>query len=689
MRRSVGLCLMLLFFVFASLAHADTPFQRWSELHGAVASWRLDSLRVARVQSLLLVRDAGAIVFEEGRLALARPLGGRVCAAAFEGRGSFSYTPRGEVERAQLQRVYGRTTLRRSFTNLVMVFDDSTAAELMGSLTFSPETLGTLRRAWRELEPHLTERENQVLRPLPVAFALANRDSGLFWASIWSAGQDPLYLIEDPYANESIQLHRRPEDDRRGLYRNYGTEVVSQQVPEGVVDTLRSDVRPPFRATHHALHVSIGADLKANVRAEITVQAEGRPCEWLPFALHPRLRLQRVLVGDQPLEFHQEKFRNSVWVRVAPALEPGVPRVLRFEYSGEMFGRLEDDWIALLSTSDWYPRTAFTVPATWDLDFTYPSRMQLLASGQRTEDRTDGALRHSRWVQSRPTPLASFDLGYFRGIEVANDSLPSLTVWAHHVDGAGKVVRRTLPELAASRRYDDQVALDVARAVLSMQRVNGPALAPVWNAVETPRLRFEAFPGLVHLMPLSNKRLPGAQYSPELYRYHEIAHQWWGLGVRPAGYRDVWLAEGFASFMSIYHPATALSQPAVRSTVLSAWREEIQSGRRYLFVQGQEAGPIALGTRVHSSATPGDHEAILSMKGAWVVERLRCALRGEDGSDARFESVLRTFSQRYAGLPARTEDFLRVAEEVTGTNLHPFFQRYVYGTEELDFTPCP
>lgn len=689
MRRSVRLSLMLLFSVLASLAHADTPFPRWSDLHGAVTSWRLDSLRVARVQSLLLVRDAGAIVFEEGRLALARPLGGRVCAAAFEGQGSFSYIPSSEVERAQLQRVYGRTTVRRPFTQLLMVFDDSTAAELVGSLPFAPETLGTLRRLWRELEPHLTERDNQVLRPLPVAFALANRDSGLFWASIWSPGQDPLYLIEDPYANESTQLHRRPEDDRRGLWRQYGTEVVSQQVPAGLLDTLRSDVRPPFRATHHVLKVVIGADLKANVRAEVTVQAEGHRREWLPFALHPRLRLQRVLAGDQPLEFHQEKLRNSVWVRVAPALEPGAPRVLRFEYRGEMLERLEDDWIALLSTSDWYPRTAFTVPATWDLEFTYPARMQLLASGQRTEDRTEGALHYSRWVQSHPTPLASFDLGYFRGIEVANDSLPPLTVWAHHVDGAGRVVRRTHAELAASRRYDDQVALDVARAVLSMQRLNGPALAPTWNAVETPRLRLEAFPGLVHLMPLSNKRLPGAQYSLELYRYHEIAHQWWGLGVRPASYRDAWLAEGFASFMSIHHPSSALAQPAVRNSVLSAWQEEIQSGRRYLFGQGQEAGPIALGTRVHSSATPGDHQAILYMKGAWVLERLRCALRGEDGSDARFESVLRTFSQRYAGLPARTEDFLRVAEEVTGTDLHPFFQRYVYGTEEIDFTPCP
>ncbi len=672
----------------AAPALARSGFQNWSDLRGAVGAWRLDSLRVARVQSVILHRDAGAIVLEEGRLALARPLNGRVCAAVFQGTGTMSYTPRTGIEQEQLSRTYGRTTLRRPFTQLLMVFADSTLEELNGALTFAPETLGTLNRAWRELQPHLTNRDDQVVRPLSVAFTLANEHSGLFWSSAWTPREAPLYLMVDPHAVEAVQLHRRPEDDRRGMWQQYNTEVVSQQVRATEADTAREDVRAPFAATSYSMRIAIGSDLKANVVAEVTVSARERGCEWLPFALHSWLRIGGVKDGDKALTFHQEKDRNAVWVRVDPPLEPGQTRVLRFEYRGELLERRADDWIELVSTSDWYPRSAFAQPATWDLHFTYPVSMQLIASGERTEDRTEGALRHSRWVQRRPNALAAFDLGYFRGIEVVDDSLPPLTVWSHHVAGAGKVERRTLAELAASKRYDDEVALDVARAVQSMQRLGGPVVAPVLNAVETSRLRFEAFPGLIHLMPLANKRLAGVQYSPEVYRYHEVAHQWWGLGVEPARERDAWLAEGFASFFSIYHLATALGQPGVYASVLAAWYEQMESGRRYRFGQTPQAAPIALGNRVNSSTTPGERQAILYMRSAWVLDRLRCELRGTDTGDARFEQVLRTFTQRFQGCRARTEDFRQVAEEVTGRDLGPFFLKYVYGTDPLDPTPC-
>ncbi|MEO5989705.1 MAG: M1 family aminopeptidase [Candidatus Eisenbacteria bacterium] len=689
MRRVLMLLIGLVLSCAATRAQARSSFVSWADLHRGVTSWRLDSLSVARVQSLILQRDAGAIVLEEGRLALARPLGGRVCAAAFQGTGSISYTPRSALEREQMRRMFGRTTVRRAFTQLLLVFADTTLNELQSSLHFAPETLGTLNRVWRDLEPHLTDRDNEVLRPLAVAFTLANADTGLFWASAWTPREEPLYLIVDPYATEGVQLQRRPKDDRRGLWRLNSTEVVSRQVREGDPDTSRTDVRAPFAATAYHLQVAIGSDLKASVSADVTVEAKDRSCEWLPFALHPHLRLGRVTLDNAPVVFHQEKDRNAVWVHLAPALEPGAPKVLRFEYRGEMLERLEDDWLGLPSTSDWYPRAAFMQPATWDLELTHPAGMQSVASGVRTENRLEGSRRHTRWVQEHPSALAAFDLGYFRGIEVVNDSLPPLTVWTHHVAGAGRVERRTMAELGRSRRYDDGVALDVARAVLSMQRLGGRALAPTLNAIETPRLRFEAFPGLIHLMPLANKSLPGAQYSPELYRYHEIAHQWWGLGVEPARDRDTWLAEGFASFLSIYHPATALAQPVVYSTVLAAWRDQMESNRRYLFGDGQEAGPIALGTRVHSSSTPGDRQTVLYMKSAWVLDRLRCKLRDAREGDARFERILRAFSERYSGRRARTEDFLHVAEEITGNDLHPFFQKYVYGTDELDFTPCP
>jgi len=39
----------------------------------------------------------------------------------------------------------------------------------------------------------------------------------------------------------------------------------------------------------------------------------------------------------------------------------------------------------------------------------------------------------------------------------------------------------------------------------------------------------------------------------ESFRAHEMAHQWWGIGVEPASYRDAWLSEGFAEFSGMWY----------------------------------------------------------------------------------------------------------------------------------------
>src|SRR5690349_11314768 len=77
----------------------------WPQLPSA--AWALDSTRVAPVRSLLLERDAGSLLFEEGRIALARELGGHRVALVFAGRGTLAFTPRGTIEKEQLRRFLG------------------------------------------------------------------------------------------------------------------------------------------------------------------------------------------------------------------------------------------------------------------------------------------------------------------------------------------------------------------------------------------------------------------------------------------------------------------------------------------------------------------------------------------------------------------------------------------------------
>jgi len=667
----------------AAPARAESPFADWDEFWAAYSSWSLDSSRVADVRSVMLERDAGTIVLEEGRLAFLKPLGGRTVAAVFTGRGRFAFAPRSKVEQEQLRRFYGQTVLQRRFEHLALIVADSTFAELRPALAFRRDTLGQLARAWRATTPYLTYLKLRFARPRPVVqMLLDGEDNGLFWALMTDRkNEDPLFFSLVPDYAERVVLERRPEDDRSGLLRHYRSERVCQFFASGDPDSLRRDLRPPYEAEHYAIDLALGAELACVATADVRVVAHRAPRAWIGFHLPDELRLDEVTVDGRPQKFFQEDENPAVWVRLDRAIAPGASATLRLRYHGRIFER-ENDWVVHRDSNGWYPQPWYGGDATWDLAFRAPREIQLVGPGVRTSFREEGREHHSTWRVSLPVPWASFDVNFLRGTRVTGDSLPPLTVWMRHVDGAGRVEEARYASLQEAKDYDRRVAFDVARAFRFFRDQLGEPLAPEFHAVETPMWTYEAYPGLVHMMLREDKMLPGPEYTPDVIRAHEVAHQWFGLGVLPATYHDAWLSEGFADFCSLWYLQASRQDAKNYFKVLDAWREKLLTNREYAFGRGQEAGPVWLGTRTSSSATPDDYNLIVYAKGAWVLHMLRNLLLDEaDPAETRFRELLRGFYQRFRGRRAFTEDFRAEAERVTGEDLGWFFEQWVYGAD--------
>src|SRR5207245_7372953 len=91
---------------------------------------------VATVQNLTLQRDAIQFRFADGRLYLLTPVAGRTVGAVFVGRGAVSFLPPWAVERAQLAHVLGDSVLNTEISAAVLIFTDSTIAELTRQLRF-------------------------------------------------------------------------------------------------------------------------------------------------------------------------------------------------------------------------------------------------------------------------------------------------------------------------------------------------------------------------------------------------------------------------------------------------------------------------------------------------------------------------------------------------------------------------
>jgi aminopeptidase N len=146
---------------------------------------------------------------------------------------------------------------------------------------------------------------------------------------------------------------------------------------------------------------------------------------------------------------------------------------------------------------------------------------------------------------------------------------------------------------------------------------------------------------------------------------HELAHQWFGDAVTIAQWRDIWLNEGFATYAEWMWAEEADGVPIAESAkrIYDALASEEQS-RPIL-----DPGPDGL------------FDAPVYERGGLTLY----ALQAEVG-DAVFDEMMRTYFERYNGKTVTTQDFVDVAEEVSGRDLGPLFDAWL---TELDLPPFP
>ena len=145
---------------------------------------------------------------------------------------------------------------------------------------------------------------------------------------------------------------------------------------------------------------------------------------------------------------------------------------------------------------------------------------------------------------------------------------------------------------------------------------------------------------------------------------HEIAHQWFGNAVTPETWPDIWLNEGFATFSEwIYderHPGGTLAQEVFDDLY------GIEEGT-VAFEELWFPAPAALPGPAFLFHTP------VYERGAMTLQ----ALREKLGDDDFFELLRRWYSQNKYG-NASTDDFIALAESVSGQQLADFFRVWLF-----------
>lgn len=167
------------------------------------------------------------------------------------------------------------------------------------------------------------------------------------------------------------------------------------------------------------------------------------------------------------------------------------------------------------------------------------------------------------------------------------------------------------------------------------------------------------------------------EFGYDWLHFHELAHEWWANLVSNADWKDMWIHEGFATYME------------------ALYREELAGDTAYhefmkgLYGRIANRKPVAPRTATSSTEIyffPPDYthsDTDIYYKGAWILHTLRYLigpqtmnklLRRMAYPDPSLERVTDGSQCRYA----TTADVLRTAELLSGTRLDWFFDVYLH-----------
>ena len=356
----------------------------------------------------------------------------------------------------------------------------------------------------------------------------------------------------------------------------------------------------------------------------------------LPFVQETHGRL----MGD---DLHEQ------WLTVVlpHAVAAGERFVLEVAYEGPLVERLRTArGYFLKDTIYWAPAHPDNRRRLQRFTFRSPERLQVASGMELLGERVVDGTRIAEWVSDTPVRAMSFSIGRFEVTTAETGSTPPVTVYENRSQTgiSPGALRKTIEDLEGSIRLFGEYFGDYPYPALLL--------------TETVAHNGQAFPGFVLLSYQAFGQLHTGV--SEVFRAHEVAHQWWGALVHWEDYRDQWISEGFSHYSAALYVLEGLQDEDQFEDILDAWRLDVLGevnvgqgtgilhyGVRPAVIResdGHESGPLVAGYRLNSSDTPVDYQILAYEKGAFILHMLRMMLADiAAGDDTRFRAMMRRF----------------------------------------------
>ena len=679
-----------------SSAEPRALYQQLNEL-------RPDGERVFAVHEIQMRRSAIDISLIEGKLAFLTPIGGKITGAVFTGRAHIIATPRDAAERRSLVNFVGVPLLDQAFSRAYFRFTDDTAADLLRQFEAAgakPAPDRDFGEEWNNTVSNLNSSHSlRIMMDL-----LSSDPQPYFSAALAGASAGPFDVLVDRRRDEPVLIgavRNGPGGPRYDVWASFAT-------PDS--PAARENVLP----VDYRLDTTIGDDLSLVGDAHLHYKEALEGDRIIAVELSRFLTVESVTTdGGAPLVFfHNEDLSHAelglrgndlVYIVLAHPMKMADELHLEIRYHGLVIGDAGNAVYFVGDRGSWYPHVVGLGHFTpFDMTFHWPKKLTLVATGTPSDLKEDGGRRSGHWVSSSPMAIAGFNLGEYER-QVAGTATATVEIYANkQIEDAilSRLSERSpafipnvhqpsegLPQPPPMAGFSEgeippspaavlkQLGAQILDSIHFFEGINGPFPFDHLDVSPIPGSFGQGWPGLVYLstlayLPRETQAEAGLKKGErdelaQLLPFHEIAHQWWGNLVGTASYRDTWIQEAVANYLSLMYADNRKPAAHVLSTWVARYRGQLLEPVPNSEEIVDDAGPLTLGYRLRSAKAPDAYERIVYGKGTWVIHMLREMLRdpAAKAPDARFEAMLRSVlvDHRYHAVSA--DDLQRAAEK--------------------------
>ena len=378
--------------------------------------------------------------------------------------------------------------------------------------------------------------------------------------------------------------------------------------------------------------------------------------------------IDKILLGTRPLKFSREI--NAVFIDFPQMLRAGRRYSIDFYYSGNpqpaaRFGCIAfrkdpagRDWVNTACEDEgaayWWPNKDQWRDEVENMQISVavPNNLTDVSNGAFV-GKTDLRDGYTRWDWMVHYPINNYDVALNVGTyEHFSDRLGNVPldyyVLPEDLDKAKAQFEQAKPMIQAFEHYFGEY----------------PFIKDGYKLVEAPYAGMEHQSAVAYGNHFVNGYYPsrdwnGVQISPrfDFIIIHESAHEWFGNAITAADVSDMWIHEGWATYLECLYVEYMWGH-ADYLRYVNAERDKVRN-----------IDPIISMRGIHKEPTQD-----MYFKGALFLNTLRSVI----DDDAKWFAVIHDFFQRFKYQTILTEDVIQFFNQQTGRDLTPIFNEYLF-----------